>query len=205
MIVVDVETSGMDPEKSSILSIGAVDFSNPENQFYAECYMWEGAEIEEGDGKNLKCALEVNGFSREEVHDKTKNSEKQLLEKFFTWIDSCEEQTFGGQNPFFDNKFIAAAAKRGNLSWWLWDRLIDLHTLGYTHYLKRGLTPPLRNKKTSIRLDSILVYVGLPEEPKPHHALTGAKVEAEAFSRLLFGKNLLKDFTQYPIPQYLKE
>ena len=203
MIIVDVETSGINPEKNSILSIGAVDFSNPENQFYGECCMWEGAEVEEGDGKGVNGALDVNGFTREEIYDKTKSSEKQLLEKFFTWVQTCEEQTFAGQNPFFDNEFISSAAKRANLSWWMWDRLIDLHTLGYTHYLKRGLTPPLRNKKTSVRLDSILAYVGLPEEPKPHNGLIGAKVEAEAFSRLLFSKNLLKDFTQYPLPEYL--
>ena len=49
------------------------------------------------------------------------------------------------------------------------------------------------------------MYVGLPPEPKPHHALTGAKVEAEALSRLLFGKILLKEFAHYEIPKYLKK
>ena len=34
MIIVDVETTGIDPEKHSIVSIGAVDFSNPSNEFY---------------------------------------------------------------------------------------------------------------------------------------------------------------------------
>ena len=56
MIVVDVETSGLDDEKNSLLSIGAVDFYNPKNQFYGECRVREGAEVNPE-------ALEVNGFT----------------------------------------------------------------------------------------------------------------------------------------------
>ena len=46
MIVVDVETTGVDARKNSIVSIGAVDFENQKNQFYGECKIWEGAEID---------------------------------------------------------------------------------------------------------------------------------------------------------------
>jgi len=42
MVVVDVETSGLDPQKYAMLSIGAVDFENPERQFYAECRAFDG-------------------------------------------------------------------------------------------------------------------------------------------------------------------
>ena len=37
MIVIDLETSGIDPMEHSILSLGAVDFDNPEYFFYGEC------------------------------------------------------------------------------------------------------------------------------------------------------------------------
>jgi len=37
MIVADIEATGLDPRKHSILSIGAVDFEHPERQFYGEC------------------------------------------------------------------------------------------------------------------------------------------------------------------------
>ncbi len=70
--------------------------------------------------------------------------------------------------------------------------------------LKRGVLP-LKNKRTDVKLDTILVYAGLPEETKPHNALTGAKMEAEAFSRLLFGKNLLQEFAHYSIPEFLQK
>ena len=49
MIVIDIETTGLDPRKHSIVSIGAIDLSNPKRQFYVENQIWEGAEIYEGD------------------------------------------------------------------------------------------------------------------------------------------------------------
>ncbi|GIU68698.1 MAG: hypothetical protein KatS3mg001_548 [Candidatus Pacearchaeota archaeon] len=52
-------------------------------------------------------------------------------------------------------------------------------------------------------LDEILKYVGLSSEPKPHNALMGAKLSSEAFSRIIYGKNLLKEFEEYSLPFYL--
>ena len=200
MIVVDVETTGIDPKKHAILSIGAVEFENPENQFYGECRIWEGAEIMEAEG-DLKSALEINGFTREEIRDPKKNSQKQLMKKFLKYIQSCKEHTFAGENPSFDRDFLAATGKREKLPWTLVHRTIDVHTLGYIYFLKKNCTPPQKNKRTDLKLDNILTLVGLSEEPKPHHALTGAKMEAEAISRLLFGKPLLKEFSTYPMPK----
>jgi DNA polymerase III epsilon subunit-like protein len=36
MIVFDIETTGFDADKCAIVSIGALDFFNPENTFYQE-------------------------------------------------------------------------------------------------------------------------------------------------------------------------
>ena len=46
-------------------------------------------------------------------------------------------------------------------------------------------------------------YVGLPEEPKPHKGINGAKFEAEAMSRLIYGRGLLKEFDCFEIPKEL--
>ncbi len=197
MIIVDIETSGINAEKNSILSIGAVDFSNPENQFYAECQIWKGAEIEQE-------ALDINGFKKEDITNPKKRKQKEVIEEFIAWIQNCEEHTFSGENSSFDRDFLAAAIRREKISWTTIYRTIDLHSLAYTHMLKRGVVE-IKNKRTAVKLDTILHYIGLPEEPKPHNALTGAKVEAESFSRLIFGKNLLKEFKQYPIPKYLQK
>ena len=45
MIIIDVEASGTEHDKHSIVSLGAIDFDNPENRFYRECKVWTGAHI----------------------------------------------------------------------------------------------------------------------------------------------------------------
>ena len=53
---------------------------------------------------------------------------------------------------------------------------------------------------SSLNLDAVLNYCGIPDEPEPHNALTGAKCNAEVISRLLNDKKLLPEFSQYEIP-----
>lgn len=198
MIVVDVETTGLSSEKNSIVSIGAVDFVNPENQFYEECRVWDGAEIDD-------FALKVNGFTEEQVKDMDKKSLKDLISEFLVWTEKFTDKTIAGENPSFDTGFLEDSAKRYDLNWPFGYRIVDLHTLSYSHYLSRLLQPPTKKNKSDLSLNKTLVYVGLPEEPNPHNALTGAKMEAEAFSRIIYGKNLLKEFEKYEMPVYLKK
>ncbi len=196
MIIVDVETTGLNPKKHSIVSIGAIDFANSKNQFYQECRIWDDAEIS-------KEALEINGFSEEEIKSPDKKSLEEVIKDFLKWIMNIEERTLAGENPSFDRDFLKDSMERYNIDWQLGHRTIDLHSLCYSHYLKHCLIPPLKDKRTNLNTDTILKYTGLPAEPKPHKSLTGAKMEAEAFSRLIFGKSLLKEFENYPIPTYL--
>lgn len=196
MIAVDVEATGTEAKEHSIVSVGAVDMDTPSRQFYEECRVWEGAKMEEE-------AFAVNGFTREQATDSTKQTEGELVHKFITWALEAPEQTFAGQNPSFDRDFLREAAMRaGHTEWPFAHRTIDSHTLCYMHMIKRGVTPPLKEgtKHSGLNLDQILLYCGIPEEPKPHNALTGAKSHAEVISRLLYGKKLLPEFEQYSIP-----
>ncbi len=198
MIVLDVETCGLDPQKSSLLSIGAIDFLDPSRTFYGECCIWDGAEIHDS-------ALAVNGFSREEITNKNKKPLRELIKEFLIWAERCEDKTIAGHNPHFDINFMRVSAERVGFFWSFAYRTIDLHSLCYTDYIKRQLEPPRRKGRTDINIDVVHNYVGLPDEPKPHHALTGAKMEAEAFSRLLFGKNLLSEFSHFSLPDFLEK
>ena len=99
MLIVDVEASGTEPLKHSIVSVGALDLANPTNRFYEECRVWDGAHI-------MVEALAVNGFSREEVTDKKKQSESDLIHAFLHWSDGLEERTLAGQNVSFDRDFL---------------------------------------------------------------------------------------------------
>jgi hypothetical protein len=70
------------------------------------------------------------------------------------------------------------------------------------HMVKAGLTPPVdpEHHRSALNLDAVLNYCGIPDEPKPHNALTGAMSHAEVISRLLYDKKLLPIFEQYDIP-----
>lgn len=196
MLVVDVEASGLNPYTNSMLSVGALDLDHPEKQFYEECRVWDGAHIEEG-------ALAVNGYTQEQCVDPSKQSEADVTHKFKAFAEGIEDRTLAGQNVSFDRDFLqAAAARAGHTDWPFAHRTIDTHTLAWMHMVKRGLTPPVdpAKKHSALNLDAVLNYCGIPEEPKPHNALTGAKSHAEVISRLLNGKKLLPEFDQYPIP-----
>ena len=193
MIVVDVETTGVDPDRHSIVSIGAVDFLHPERRFYEECCIWDGAIISDE-------ALVINGYTREEVMDTKKQSLEEILKKFFIWIEESEGHTVMGQNPIFDLSFLDESAEQYHLQLPFPKRSLDLHSICFAHMIKGGLVPPIINKHSAVNSDLIMQYVGIPTEPKPHIALNGALYEAEAFSRLLYDKNLLSEFAEYPLP-----
>jgi DNA polymerase III epsilon subunit-like protein len=193
MIVLDIEASGLDAERDSILSIGALDLANPTNQFYDECRAWDGAHINDE-------ALEVNGFSREEATDPAKKSEAELVRAFMAWSEEVANRTLAGQNPSFDRDYLRQACKRAGLDWTLAHRTIDSHSLAWMHMVKRGINPPLDKRRSALDLDAVLNYCGIPAEPTPHNALTGAMSHAEVISRLLYDEPLLDEFSVFPMP-----
>jgi DNA polymerase III epsilon subunit-like protein len=195
MLILDVEASGTNYEKHSIVSIGAVDMDDPANRFYGECRIWEGAHIMDG-------ALEVNGFTEAEITDQTKQTEGELVASFLQWSASFADRTLAGQNVSFDRDMLRAAADRADINWDLAYRTLDTHTMCWMHMVKAGLTPPVdeAHKRSALNLDAILNYCGIPAEPEPHNALTGALSHAEVTSRLLFNKKLLPEFQQFEMP-----
>ena len=196
MIAVDVEATGVEPHVHSILSVGAVDMSDPTRQFYEECRIWEGAKTEDE-------AFAVNGYTLAQATDQSKQSEADLVHTFIAWALESPDRTFAGQNVSFDRDFLRSAAMRaGHTDWPFAHRTIDTHTLAWMHIVKRGKNPPIdaEKRRSSLDLDAILNYCGIPMEPTPHNALTGAKSHAEVISRLLYDKKLLPEFEQYSIP-----
>ncbi|HEX4799389.1 MAG TPA: 3'-5' exonuclease [Candidatus Paceibacterota bacterium] len=195
MIVLDIEASGTEYAKHSIVSIGAIDIERPGNRFYGECRIWDGAHI-------MEDALAVNGFTEIQITDTTKVPEGELVRAFYEWSQHFSDRTLAGQNVSFDRDFLKAAGNREGLPWDLAHRTIDTHTLCWMHMVKRGLTPPIdaQHRRSALNLDAILNYCGIADEPEPHNALTGALSHAEVISRLLFDKKLLPEFEQYSIP-----
>ncbi len=195
MLVLDIEASGTEYGKHSIVSLGALDLNNPDHRFYEECRIWDGAHIMDG-------ALEVNGFTKEQIIDPSKQTEAELITHFLEWSQHLTDRTITGQNPSFDRDFAHAACTRAGLAYDLAYRTVDTHSLCLMHMVKRGLIPPIdpQHRRSALNLDTILNYCGIPEEPHPHNALTGALCHAEVASRLLYDKKLLPEFTEYSIP-----
>ena len=195
MLIVDVEASGTEYHTHSIVSIGAVDFEDPENRFYAECRIWDGAHIMDG-------ALKVNGFTETEITDPSKKTEAEIVTAFLEWSQHLSDRTITGQNPSFDRDFLRAAADRADLAWDMAYRTIDTHSLCWMHMIKRGMEPPVsaQHRRSALDLDAVLQYCGIPGEPQPHNALTGALCHAEVVARLLYDRQVLPEFSHLPIP-----
>ncbi len=172
MIILDIETTGISPTKNCMLSLGAVDYDTGD-EFYGECRIYPDREITD-------MALSINGFTREQCVDETKCLPDALYVSFLQWavIDTKRDPILAGQQVgSFDIPFIKAIADASNTSiapkWPFGFRSVDLHSVVYAKLGK------------SLSLDGILEAVGLFKEPKPHNALTGARLERDAFKRLL--------------------
>lgn len=192
MFVVDVETGGLDAVVNPLLSIGAIDFNNPDNRFYGVCGAKKTQVV-------TKEALEVNGFTEKELANEI--TVKTLLEQFFDWVRTYSDGDFtiAGENPSFDRDFIAYNAKVEGLKNPFGHRTIDMHSLAYADILGNNESVPIEDRKNKLNADVIFKYLGMPEEPRPHLASNGALWECEAFYRLILKKSVFKEFEAYPL------
>lgn len=167
MIIVDIETTGIDPLKNSIVSIGAVDFETAD-EFYIECQAIPDREIDE-------YALKINGFTKEQCFDPRKPTAEEAYKKFLRWTSDNRNVILGGQQiGSFDARFLIHMHERCNLGKFPFGhRSVDLHSVAYAKF---GL---------SLSLDAILQKLGLAPEARPHNALNGARAEYAAFKQLL--------------------
>jgi DNA polymerase III epsilon subunit-like protein len=208
VIVVDIETSGLDSIKNGIWQIGALDFENPENTFLGESRIDDEDAVEEG-------ALKVTGKTEEELRDKNKPSQKQLLIDFFSWISKIKNKTIVAHNTPFDYGFLFLRAKKYGLQAPFNHRTYDLHVFASMKYLEINGKLPFEEGKSKMNLSAVMDFCGMKDkrikikenqvavEGTPHNGLEDAKIEAECISRILYGKPLLPEFKDFPIPEYL--
>ena len=209
MIVVDIETSGGYPTKYGIWQIGALEFENPENQFLEEARIDDEDEINEE-------ALKVTGKTEEELRDPNKQSQKELLDNFFKWFEARKMKTLLCHLPEFDQGFLRCKARKYfdiDPFWPDSHRPFDLHTTAQVKFFEingKFLTKDDNNSDMGLR--NILKLCGIEDERrsiregkisregKPHNAFEDAKLTAECFSRLVYGKNLFPEYAKFKIP-----
>ena len=213
-IVLDIETSGLDKVKCGIWQIGAIDLNNKE-EFLEESKIDESDSVEEG-------ALKVIGKTEEELRSKDKQSQKELLESFFRWMEKRGMRNVLCQHPQFDISFLEIKANQYGLKKTFQIRAFDLHTTAQiVHFNKRGKFHLKLNESNSkyesdMNLKNILEFCGMEDnriqfynnevvsEGDAHNALEDCKLEGECFSRLIYGKNLFSEYSQFEIPNYLE-
>ena len=197
MIVVDIETSGLDFNKCGIWQIGALDLDNPGNTFLEE------SRIDEEDIIQDK-ALEIIGKIEGELRDKGKQSQKQLLENFFKWCESVKIKNCICENPQFDLGFIWVKARKFNLDNPIPYRAYDLHSIASLKYLQLNSKFLINEDHSDMGLTNTLNFCGIPDNRKEHNALEDCKLTAECFFRIVYGKGCLEEYEGFEIPEYLK-
>lgn len=197
MVIVDLETTNLIPYTGSIISIAGLDFDNPENTFYGECRVSPDVEI---DPKSL----EINGFTIDQIKDSRKPNVKDLISSFIFWLTGIKDQTIAGQNVHWDTEYLRIQLKKygfGDIR--IGHRIVDLHSICFAKMMELNHHIPLRNNRTDVNLDTILAFCGLKPRLGTHNALEDCKLEAECFSRIIFGKSLLNIYADFDIPKYL--
>lgn len=195
--VLDIETSGLNPSKCAVLSVGIVSYGKRLNEFYREYYPFDGAEIVEE-------SMKVNGLDIGKLNKDPASNPEKVVNDVREFLDDNGCNITAGQNPSFDRSFVNAYAERYGLAFRLPIWMLDMHSVCMAYMLENGIGVP-RKPGNGLFLsgDSILEFVGLGREPKPHNALNGARYEFEALCRLIYGKNVLPQFSNRPVPEGL--
>jgi len=176
MIIVDIETCGIDPRTNCMLSLGAVDYDTGRD-FYGECSTYPDTLID-------PVAMEICGFDIKDVQPGKKQLAHALYASFVRWArGSCADNVLAGHNVgHFDILFLEhyhmASIGLGKFPFSY--RTVDLHSIAFAVFGK------------SMKHSDICLALGLPAEPKPHNALSGARSERDAF-RELFAMQTIDD------------
>ncbi len=196
MIVIDIETSGLYPEKNGIWQIGALDFYNPQNTFLEESRIDDEDEITQE-------ALKIIRKTEAKLRDKSKQSQKKLLEHFFDWTNGVKIKNPICQNPQFDLSFITEKARKYLLKVPFHHRAFDLHSFASLKYEQIHGEFLIKEDHSDMGLTNILKFCGMQDDRKAHNALEDAKLTAECFSRIVYTKSLINEYSQYEIPKEL--
>ncbi len=197
MIIIDIETTGLDELKHGIIEIAAIQFDNPGNFYHSLCKVDDEDEIDEK-------ALEINGQKINDVRDTNRKNQKQILEELFDFAFRINDFYAAGENiGTFDLRFLLYKSKKYNLKYPFQYRSFDLNTAAFLTIEKFNKKSIIIKGKNELNLGKILEFVGLKDTRKYHNALEDVKLEAEAISRLQYGKNLFPEYSIFPVPIHL--
>ena len=208
-IVLDIETSGVNLGENGIWQIGAIDLNNTEKVFFDE------SSIDDEDAVNEE-SLEIIGKTEDELRNPNKQSQREMIEKFLSWVSVRPLRMFLCHNPQFDVGFINDKTTKYELKKTFNYRCFDMHSIAQQkHFEIHGKFLTKENGSSGMDLSNVLNFCGMPDkrmkmnngevsqEGTPHNALEDARLTGECFYRIIFGKNLFPEYSKYEIPKYL--
>ncbi len=216
MIVLDIESSGLDTGKCGIWQIGAIELENPENQFLEEARIDNEDLVQEG-------ALRITGKTEQELRDSNKQSQKKLILNFIEWAKICKDRIIIGHNIGWDLIILQNKCIKYNLHKELRKTIgfkgLDTYSIAQLkHFEIKGDFAFKEDGRGDMGLHKVLEFCGMQDnrinlddndeiekEGTLHNALEDAKLTGECFSRLMYGKNLLQEFAKFKIPEELKK
>lgn len=169
-VVFDTETTGMDPKKDSLLSIGALGIQG--NSIIIKDYFYELIKTERSSGKDII----VHGIFPSESRDG--KSEEEVIQNFIKFIHNS---VIIAHHIDFDLDFLNnSISKYSSLK--IYNRAIDTAKLAERIEEKIGTTNYIQDR-TRLRLDSLCKKYDIPQFTR-HHALSDSLVTAILFLKL---------------------
>jgi DNA polymerase-3 subunit epsilon len=167
--IVDIETSGLDPETHEILEIGVVIFDTRTLEIVNTLDLRVKPEhIETANPQ----ALKVNGYNEEEWTDCMSLQMAMMIFKAQT-----QDATFCAHNMIFDWSFILKASEKTGVGLNFDYHKLDLLSIAWARIP--------HNKVQSWSLKTICSYLNITPEPKLHRGLQGAMKEYEVYKSLM--------------------
>lgn len=205
MIVLDIETSGVDFSKCGIWQIGAIDLETGE-EFLEESRIDDSDSVL-NDLQSPQTVFDVTGKTEEQLRDRNKQSQRQLIQNFFNWVKERRIKSCICQNPQFDLGFIFTKSRKYGLNIEIHYRALDLHSLAQVKFFEvnRKLKINLEKQRFGLGFSEILEFCGLKDNRGHHNALEDCRLTAECFFRLLYGKHLIREYEVFKIPNYLRK
>lgn len=180
-VSIDIETTGIYPDKHAMIEIGVCNFKN-DDELFVELAIPHMAEITDR-------ALEINGHKRELLRDRITLggylSIVAALQEVHRYCSVNEVSVLVGKNPSFDYGFLEYNWKQTfgllDLPFFLSHRLLDYGTMAIPLMLKAGELIPANGFSST----DVQSFLGLDPEPTPHNGLTGARYNVMCVKEIL--------------------
>ncbi len=135
ILVIDVETTGLDPSRHACIEIGAVMLDKslrPKQEFSSLIVPWDGAEI-------IEAAMKVNQISVEQL-DRAPLLDEVVKQFHETFRPDEAAPLLAGWNVWFDAHFLRDLYQRTQRAWPFTYRLLDVQSIVSFHSMLADLS-----------------------------------------------------------------